>query len=623
MYSQAPESKFPTGLNPNLQYLYAPTSAYSYGPNLQMPLQRVYNINLPGPAGGHAEMDRIYEIVLPGKDGRFTSITLGERLKIYEYVRQILINVNDGEDIGLDSCKGHRSLMSYIKFMELNPNYYSTIHKNPYQGLPFGMLLYRSCFPIRLDQASKRTVCAKNSIGLNIRLYALTIAEFFSHYFKQSIYMKYDVWRELIYYEYVRENIIKRKQSPNFTLLYSFFISLNRNIDFFCLKKSTLTQKDLMTIEFKTFRKLYDIKAKIKLVSGTNSTPKDIFDQNPLNQISPSEKLPDERDPNLQKYSSNVLILITESPNSNLYQWASRIYETDGIAQKMISHGFHDDEVWLSVLFQIVSALHVMQLHCLCINNMTIEDNIYIKDLRSDGTIMGYWKYVIDGISYYIPNYGYLVMVDTNFKDIIPDTRIIDLMVRRKFKIDGLIYNESIDKKMIRDRIYQNYRTIVSTNAFTKEFTQNNGFKPSPYIMNVIGEMMTDMETDIGKIIFRHFRRFLNNRIGTYLKKDSEIPFIRPTSDAFKQGELLASVEATNTYKWCMYVGPDTNSNKVNILTKNKPESSDIELIQIEKNNLQQYSPTEKIEQNFSGSDAKLSEDDLLETYIINSADYQ
>jgi len=615
-----PELKLPTGMNPNLQYLFAPTSAYSFGPNLQMPMQKVYNINLPGPAGGHAEMDRIYEIVLPGKDSKFTSITLGERLKIYEYVRQILININDGEDIGLDACRGHRNLMSYIKFMELNPNYYSTIHKNPYRGLPFGMLLYRSCFPIKLDQGSKRTVCAKNSIGLNIRLYALTVAEFFSHYFKQQIYKQYDVWRELIYYEYVRENIIKRKQSPNFTLLYAFFVSLNRNIDFFCLKRSTLTQKDLLTIEFKTFQKLYALESNIK----SKEKLKAIFDQNLLNRTRPGKPLPDETDPNLQRYSGNILILITEAPNHNLYQWASRSYETDGIVKKMVRHGFHDDDVWLGILFQIVSAIYVMQLHCLYISNMTIEDNIYIKDLQAEGNIMGYWKYVIDGISYYIPNHGYLVMIDTNFKDIVSDTRVMDTTIQRQFKIDANnIYDSRSNKEELQKKIYQNYRNIINTNAFTKEHTQNDLSGLPPTVSIFIGKMMEDTEPDLGKIIFKYFRQFLNNRIGTYLKKDTEVPNIRDPAEAFKPGEMLAYVEATNTYKWCMYsVNSSSNPNKEKVLIKSKPDS-DIEEIEVEKNNLQQYSPSEKIEQNFSGSGAKLSEDDLLETYIINSADYK
>ena len=624
VFSPPPEPKVPTFpyspwvLNPTLQNLFAPTSALSYGPNVQMPIQKVYNINLPGPTGGHVEMDTIYEVVLPGKDPRFTSVTLGERLKIHEYIRQILIKMNDGEDISLDSCDGHRSLMSYIKFMELNPNYYSTIHKNPYRGLPYGMLLYRSCFPIKLDKVSRSTICAKNSIGMNIRLYSLTLAEFYSHYFRQHVYKKYDVWRELIYYEYVRENILKKKESPNFVLLYAFFLSHSQNIDFFCLKKSTLTQKDMISLEFKRFEQIHNLQRKTK---GNDRSLIPTTDQTKA-----WGELPDEIDPNLQKYSGSVLIVITESPHHNLYQWASQIYETDGIVKKMISRGFHDDAVWLGILFQILSALHVMQLHYLYIRNMTIEDNIYIKDLQSDGNIIGYWKYIINGISYYIPNHGYLVMVDTNFKDIMPETvsMHIDSKSKRAYKIsaDKIYDDDEYTKEEIRKKIHQNYRNIINTNAFTKEYTQNNLFRPPSYVMNIIQNMMNDPEIDLGKVIETHFRRFLNNRIGTYLKKETEVPYIRDSVTNFKVGELLVHVVDADTYKWCMFGKNGPEEHTAVILTKENHDSEDIVENTVQKDNLRQFSPTEKVDQAFSGTDVKLGEDELLETYIINSKDY-
>ncbi len=243
--------------NAAYQNLFLPTSAPSYMP-LRMPVQQVYNINLPGPTGGHVEMNRIYENILPGKENKFTATTLGERLQMWDYVRQILIKINEGEDISIDA-DGHNSLMSYIKFMELNPNYYSPIYSNPYKGLPYGLLIYRSCFPIKFDHTSQSVICSKNSIGLNIRLYCLTCAEYYSYKFRQPIYKEYDVWRELAYYEYVRENIIKKKVSPNFPLLYAFFLSPNRKIDYFSLKKNCLSQKDLLSKEYQDFVKIHSL----------------------------------------------------------------------------------------------------------------------------------------------------------------------------------------------------------------------------------------------------------------------------------------------------------------------------------------------------------------------------
>uniref|UniRef100_A0A6G6AC37 Uncharacterized protein n=1 Tax=Borely moumouvirus TaxID=2712067 RepID=A0A6G6AC37_9VIRU len=589
------------------QNLFAPTSAISYGPNVRMPVQQVYNINLPGPTGtGHAMADIIYENYLPGKDAKFTSTTIGERLQMWDYVRQILIRINDGEDISIDSG-GHNNLMSYIKFMELNPNYYSPISNNPYRGLPYGLLIYRSCFPIRLNQNSQSVGCAKNSMGLNIRLYALTSAEYFSYKFRQSFFIEYDVWRELAYYEYVRENIIKKKQSPNFPLLYAFFMSPNKNIDFYSLKKGCLTQKDLLTKEYQNFVKMHT----------TFPTDMTIREYNrPMETGRNITKLPDEIDPSLQLYSGTTLILITEAPHSNLYQWASRIYEKDGIVRKMISDGFYDEKIWLSVLFQIVSALYVLQIHGIYIRNMTIQDNVYIKDLQSSGRAMGYWKYVIEGVPYYIPNYGYLVFIDTNFKDIIPENRIIE-QCKRQYKIYTCdIFGKKYNSQTIKNKIFQNYRNIVNTNSFSKEHTQNNVMRPPESVMRLIDVMMNDPETDIGKVIFKYFRNFMNNRIGTLLRRDTEVPNIREVTSQFTNGELAVEVLEDQLYRWCMVVNTK-NDGVVEIVTKDNPKSGDYITKEVRIETLKKYSQYETVEQN-STQDVNLSENDLLETYIVS-----
>lgn len=75
-------------VNPNLKYLksgttghsikqlFAPTGAISYGPNVKMPVQQVYNINLPGPAGGHTHLNKIYENILPRTTTRETTVEI-------------------------------------------------------------------------------------------------------------------------------------------------------------------------------------------------------------------------------------------------------------------------------------------------------------------------------------------------------------------------------------------------------------------------------------------------------------------------------------------------------------------------------------------------------------------
>ena len=235
-----------------LPYLFQSDYAISKGPSVQLPMQNVYNIHLPGPTGNHVEMSKIYEDMLPGKENKLTANTLGERIQMLEYLRNILIKTSDGEEASLDNV-GQHNLMSYIKFLELNPTYYSPIYSNPYQGLPYGLLVYRACFPIKFDSQSQSIVCSKESIGMNVRLYALSIAEYMSYKYRQTIFKQYDVWRELSFYEYIRDHIVKKKISPNFPMIYCFFICSNKNIDFFSLKKNCLTHKDFMTNDYLEF----------------------------------------------------------------------------------------------------------------------------------------------------------------------------------------------------------------------------------------------------------------------------------------------------------------------------------------------------------------------------------
>lgn len=599
------------GFNANLQHLFAPTTAFSYGPNLQIPMQKVYNINLPGPTGGHVEMNKIYENILPNKNIPFTFLTLGERITMYDYIRQILVQLNDGENISLDSS-GHRSLLSYLKFMELNPNYYNPIYNNPYKGLPYGLLIYNSCFPITLDQKSQSVVCSRDSVGLNIRLYSLTVAEYYSFLFRQPIFKEYDVWREIAYYEYVRENIIKKKQCPNFTILYAFFLSPNNKIDFFSLKKGCLTQKDLLTVEYQRFLQTYKL-TELPPNFETRYRPLTLSDygKRVIN------KLPDEIDPELQVYSGTTMIAITESPNYNFYQWASRKYETRGIVKKMVNQGFYGDKIWLSVLFQIICALYVLQIHGIYIRNMTMEDNVYIKEIPSNIQTPGYWKYIINGISYYIPNYGYLVLIDTNFKDIIPQSKTLP-NTKREYKIyTSDIFGKRYAIESIKDKIFENYRNIITTNIFTKEHTLTYVMKPSDFILNFLNTLTEITDKNIGNIFINHFRNFLNNRIGTLLHKDNEVPNIREAINIYKNGEMAIEIIDEGLYKWCLVINQQDDG-IVNILTREKTDDTDIINKQVRIETLRKYANSETIEQTSKSNETNFSIDAMLETYIIN-----
>jgi hypothetical protein len=121
---------------------------------------------------------------------------------------------------------------------------------------------------------------------------------------------------------------------------------------------------------------------------------------------------------------------------------------------------------------------------------------------------------------------------------------------------------------------------------------------------------MTDPEKDFGLILRKYFRRFMNNRIGTLLK-ENEVALKRELNDTvIKPGDMMILIEANNLYRWIMI--DKVNENDVEIYK----DSSEL-TVSVNRTNLAQYSPTEKIEQN-SADDVSFIEEKMLETYIIN-----
>ena len=249
---------------------------------------------------------------------------------------------------------------------------------------------------------------------------------------------------------------------------------------------------------------------------------------------------------------------------------------------------------------------------------MTMEDNVYIKDLQNTmGKAMGYWQYIINGISYYVPNYGYVVFIDSNFKDIIPQARTLE-RCKREYKIythNIIGKNYSLDS--IRKKVFENYRTIINTNSFGKEYTQSGVFRPPESIMNLIQRMMNNPETDLGKVIETYFRPLMNNRIGTLLRKDTEIPNIREITDQFKYGQMAVEIVEADLYKWCLVLESKLDGN-VEIITMDDMSTNDYITKNVRIETLRQYNSAEKIVQN-TKPDINLAETELLETYLIKS----
>ena len=571
---------------------------YNYVPNY-MPVVKNYNINVGGPEADHVKVSAIYEDMLPNRGAKDAFNSISERLTTYNFIRSVLVKQKDGETISLNG-ETDNSILRYIKFLELNPNQGDSYNLNPYKNLPSGMLIYRSCYPIRLDTNISTILCAKDSIGINVRIYKMTEGEFNIRSISGKQYYDYDLWREIAFYEYIREQIIKKKMCPNFITMYAYYICTNCKIDFDKVDYA---------------RQLHSTtKVKPAAEPGLVNVHEDghmITKQNP------------------QSYTGKALIALTESPTYNLISWATKTYEQHGNVKRMISTGFHDEKVWFSIIFQIIAALYTLQIHEIAFKNFQIQDCIYIKDLKQYGNSNSYWKYKIDGIDYYVPNYGFLVMIDTNYKEIEKsDSTLITRESKTPYKLVSNIFGQYKNTKELSDVLKHNcflaFKNVIDPNVYRGQFLTEGGSRPPDNVLSlldkIIGNAVSSKNTDIGYYIFEHMRYYMNNRIGSYLH-DSEVLYIRKDDKRdFYNGQIVVLETQYDTYKFVLFAKNLGNGSSL-ILTKEEsnvklPGTEDIIDSQVPTSNLFNYSRDEQIVQTTTG-DVNLTEEGLIESYAI------
>lgn len=711
-------------MDPRFQY----QQQGSWVPN-QIPIIKNYNINVSGPSGNHAKISAIYEDILPSKEFLNTPNTLGERRNIYNFIRSIFIKQGDGEDIDLDE-KGSNSLLRYLKFMELNPYNANQMSDNPYKGLPDGMLIYKSCYPIRYNKHDNNIECAKNSIGMNIRIYKMSVGEYSIRKLQQANYYDYEMWREIAYYEYIREQILKANVCPNFVMLYGYYINENCNINFDKLSQikgkfkqpqpeyhavngqdgnykpisikngypqqnpsnfvqavqnkgapvwatptthvpgrgvvlptslnrpffggngqpsqqtdhTEQTKKALQEYEneqdlrsAQTGGNAYIVANDPVVVQSPTVTQYDLVD---VIDVEYNPKLVTDPGLELQKnplaYSGRALVSLTEAPTQNIYSWSSKTYKKEGNIKRMVSTGYHKSDVWLSVLFQLMAALYTLQIHKIAFKDFKINDNVYIKDIPDTDNMTKYWKYNIDGIDYYIPNYGYLVLIDSNYKDIVESSYTLSNFGQNKNQKDHKIYSTifegdgatSCDSDKLDEMCFKAFKECFSLNSFSNSFTSIGGVKPPDDALDVIKrvETMINQKTSskIGDYIGSCMGKFLNNRTGTYLK-ETEIANIRKDDHtAFRKGRLVVHEVQHETFKFVLFkeLSKDPDGQQAIIYTKKDnnaqdPIQGDIVETTIRMETLFNYSNYESITQNYKANEAKLNDEELLETYVI------
>ena len=568
--------------------------------NPQVPIIKNYNIEGLGPTGLNHSVAMVIEDSLPkGIYPDSTYQTLGERINLFEFIRSTIFNNSDGSDISLDGSGG-RSILSYIKFDEINPYNKNRYTGNPFSELPDNYLICRSCYPIRRDAVRNSIMCAKDSTALNVRIYKMLEKSFHNVTDNSSEFINFAEWRELAYYEYVRENIIKPKVSPNFVLLYGYFISLKSGVNYSIINnmKNKIQQKKSNTEANKEYIIVNDEDVARKILNTKDDTI-----SNPVKKGKTIVTNP-------EAYLGKSLVIITESPTYTLYSWASNIYLQEGTVKKMINRGIHTIEEWKNIYFQLLYSLYVMKKKNIYIKNFSIKNNVFIKDLVMKGQSTNYWKYVIEGIEFYIPNLGFLVQIDSNYMDKIQPSTLLYSKNQTDDKVGGDCVGDNTEHV---DVIKKMFSFALDVNQYGKDFIQFGGCKPPQELLHLLENINRDIlsQQDIPIVIAQHMSVYLHNRIGDYLKENEISSVRRDYIETLKRGNLGIIEESQNTYRVVILLDNVDGNGKVNILNDKYTKTN------VDINSILYYSG-DRLQQTIKANEVKLlSEDSLLEVYSI------
>ena len=622
-YVPVPNPYFPYGQNFGVPWQYTPNN---------VPIINRYNISLGNGNGDITRIANLYEDILPSGDNisNNTFNTLKERMIIHHYIRSMFIKTGDGEELYINGGQNNSSsevinLLSHVKLLEINPYHYNKLTENPYKTLPTNFVMYRSCYPVKMGKYNN-VECSKSSIGMNVRIYLLSKYDDSINTTNKLERYHSDIWRELDYYQFIREEIIKQNVSPNFITIHSYYMTKNTGINFkkFDSIRSKIEIKNLTIDKINSNIRNNQYLQYIKQMYYDD--PREIVSFNdliryniipattPNRQVSDKERkqvidikvnaLMGENKFNHFMDSDKCLVMLSEAPTQLLLNWATRTYqERSGPIKTMIQNGYHDDKVWESVYFQLLLSMLIMFDKKIMFSEFSLDNNVYIKDLRHNEQNVGIWKYIYDGIEYYVPNYGYLLLIDSNFGEIMNNTQYILSPTydptRINYKLKSTLLSDSNTNGEIYKLCLERMIDVFNRNNFGNSFSNSGGVPPTngfliklDEIVNIISgikdrffgtgviwnnpvsenEIKEAMRRLPMNLVRRSCFTLVHSRIGTAVK-DNEQALVSNIFDVnTKIGTIIVKIVSPTLRTFGIYLGPSGDpTNPYTILTTDNP----------------------------------------------------
>lgn len=626
-------------VQPNAQFNMQPWMAV---PNPAI-MPNVYNIKIGnlGDPQLHQQMYHIYEESLPHSSRGYSLNSLEERVTLYSYLRSVFVRNGDGEDVGFSGhARGRQhklNLLSLLKILVFHPYFADRNRKNPYRGIADRMILYECGFPLRLNEDrnyTKVVEVAKNNVRLNLRIYELTRAEEGIGKFNALEGSSFDVWRELAVYEYLRSEVLRKKQCPNFVMLYCYYLTAELRLNFNKLRELKYSARRTLdsSADIAALRREIDERAggapatAPAASTATGTAPRAASSKAASDATASSaasgaasaaasgtagmglEEL--KREFNLP--SDRTLVLLTESPTKNIVQWATREYRDRVHQRRVSSDGFYNDAVWKNVIFQIICAFYTLTKHGIAFTECSLRDNIYIKSLNGrDTSPTGYWVYNVAGVHYYLQNHGYQVLFDSNFRELDANEG-----GRSWFKVySSHLFRDKVPPATIQRMNLLGLANCLSPDNFSGDFVAGGGVRPSNEVLRLLeslhGDIVAARASSLDYLLVTHFREFLHNRIGTLASED-EVRF-KKAEPELVDGELVL-VEMHNKHVWGLLLAQTPTECRI---LSNHTDFLQEHIVEMTVPREQVRGINGTVSQRFSGSQRRMTEDERIEMYVL------
>jgi hypothetical protein len=399
-------------------------------------------------------------------------------------------------------------LLSHIKITSINTNQHNTSYLHSLPGSSSvnhkHMIIFNVCNPIQYNDnqitCRQKTEGVENddgSIQSHLRIYRVTNTT------------KKFIEREYHYYNLIR-NLIKNKRFPNFVLSYGEFFS-HCKIDF----------------------------------DGMSS----------LNDFSSIPTLP-----STATNGAYCLLMLTEGVTRNIEEWATRTMKAKELSTnpdkdliiEIAWTGYKHYDVWKSVIFQLIVAIYILHKENIKFNfdDFTLKENVFMKKINISPPVK-YWKYIINGAQYYVPNKEWLVMINSSEKF---TKNILDKSV---YNISNEIILRLIIKLLLEIRKFESIPDEIQT-----------------LIDDIVANVNRDIKNyEIESIFAEHFSNYLYEKIGTIISNTNTNEYmLLPNYQNFKIGDIVLFIIGNNIFSISNIKSIDTtkNNNNIEIMTSDK-----------------------------------------------------